>query len=208
MHQSDDKSNEPDPCQTRAIDYRSSSEQDIKRLQYGNRSCSERDTERLRYGYRIGLDRDWIWLPSVLNSLPNGITRDTQDNYHEIITEISQGQISLPKDFTWRSRGLPEALPYQATDRDAYRITYRRIKKQWPNGIPNWMRCLPRWPREVDRERTEAIIRMTFTEKRATETTKCRIKRWWNPHLQSGFPRAEARSYCGEYDHLLWKLMC
>jgi len=38
------------------------------------------------------------------------------------------------------------------------------------------------------------------------EPTKCRIKRCRNPHMQSGFPRVEARSYRGEYDHLLWSL--
>jgi len=36
-------------------------------------------------------------------------------------------------------RGLPGALPYQATDRDVYRMAYRRIKKLSPNGIPNLM---------------------------------------------------------------------
>ena len=40
------------------------------------------------------------------------------------------------------------------------------------------------------------------------DPTKCRIKRCRNLHMhvQSGFPRAEARSYHGEYDHLLWSL--
>jgi len=66
-------------------------------------------------------------------------------------------------------------------------------------------KCLPRWPREVNQERTEAIIRMTFT-KRATETlpnAESRDAEICRYNIQRGFPRAEARSYRGEYDHLL-----
>jgi hypothetical protein len=45
-------------------------------------------------------------------------------------------------------------------------------------GLPNDNReangysteAVYRWPREVDQEHTEAIIRMTFTEKQSTET--------------------------------------
>jgi len=55
---------------------------------------------------------------NILNSLMNGIKRDSQDNYQEMITAISHRRISLPKDFTWRSRGLPGALQYQATEQD------------------------------------------------------------------------------------------
>jgi hypothetical protein len=73
-------------------------------VQYNYRSSSERDTERPRYGYRIGPKGDRKSQPGVLNSLPNsipnGITRDSQDKYQEMMTEISQGQTSLPKDFT------------------------------------------------------------------------------------------------------------
>ena len=61
-------------------------------------------------------------------------------------------------------------------------------------------------PREVDRERTEAIIRMTFREKRATETlpnAESRVAEICICNVQSGFPRTEARFYHGEYDHLL-----
>jgi len=83
-------------------------------------------------------------------------------------------------------RGLPGALPYQATYRDAYRMAYRRIKNYprtayqtecgsilphdyWEaNGYST--EAVYRWPREVNQERTEAIIRMTSTGKRSTET--------------------------------------
>jgi len=165
-----------------------------------------------------------------MNSPPNGITRDSRDNYQEMITEISQRRISLRKDFTWRSRGLPGALPYQATDQDAYRMAYRRIKKQSPNGIPSWMptlhtRDLPKdyreanrysteaayrdGHREVNQERTKAMIRMTFTEKRSTETllnAELRDGEICKCNVLSGFPRAEARFYHGEYHRLLWCL--
>jgi len=33
-------------------------------------------------------------------------SRDSQDNYQEIITVISQRKMSLPKDFIWRSTEL------------------------------------------------------------------------------------------------------
>jgi len=60
--------------------------------------------------------------------------------------------------------------------------------------------------REVNQERTEPIIRMTFREKQATETipnTESRDAEICICNVQSGFPRAEARIYHGEYDHLL-----
>jgi len=41
-----------------------------------------------------------FWLLNIVNSLPTGITRDSRDNYQEMITEISQWRISLPEDFT------------------------------------------------------------------------------------------------------------
>jgi hypothetical protein len=60
--------------------------------------------------------------------------------------------------------------------------------------------------REVNQERTDAIIRMTFTEKRSTKTlpnAELRDGEICKCNVQGGFPRAEARSYHGEYDHLL-----
>jgi len=110
-----------------------------------------------------------------------------------MITEISQRRMTLLMDFTWRSRGLPWALQYQATDRDTYRIAYRMIKKLLLNGIPNWIPILVPGGlpndyqeangysteaayrdghREVDQEHTEVIIRMTFRKKRATDTLR------------------------------------
>jgi len=44
-----------------------------------------------------------------------------------MITYTSQGRMSMLKVFTWRSRGLPVAIPHQATDRDAYEIVYQRM---------------------------------------------------------------------------------
>jgi hypothetical protein len=55
-------------------------------------------------------------------------TEESTEWHQEMITEISQRRISLPKDFTWRPRGLPGVLQYQATERDAYQMAYRRIK--------------------------------------------------------------------------------
>jgi len=108
------------------------------------------------------------------------------------MTEISEQQISLPKDFTWRSnetitgsatvpsnwpRHLPNGIP--------------KNQQLSPKGIPNWIpnqltRGLPNdyrethgystetayqdGLREVDQEGTEAIIRMSFTEKQSTKT--------------------------------------
>ena len=84
-------------------------------------------------------------------------------------------------------RGIPGALPYPATDWDAYRMVYWRIKNYCRTAyrtecgsiLPNdyWeangytTEAVDRWPREVDQERTEAIIWMTTTEKRSTETS-------------------------------------
>jgi len=104
------------------------SKQDTEWLPHGYWRSLEWDTERLRYGYRIGPERDWIWPPNVLSSLPNGVTRESHVNYQEMITDISLQRISLLNDFTLRSRGFPGALPYQATDRDAYGMAYQRIK--------------------------------------------------------------------------------
>jgi hypothetical protein len=60
--------------------------------------------------------------------------------------------------------------------------------------------------REVNQERTEAVIRMTFTEKRSTETllnAELRDGEICKYNVQSGFPRAKARFYHGQYDRLL-----
>jgi len=60
--------------------------------------------------------------------------------------------------------------------------------------------------RDFNQDRTEAIIRMTFTEKRAAENLpnpKSKGAEICILNVQSGFRRAEARSYPGEYDHLL-----
>jgi hypothetical protein len=59
---------------------------------------------------------------------------------------------------------------------------------------------------EADQERTEAIIRMTFSKKRATETlpnAESRDAKICICNVQRGFPTAEGRFYHGEYDHLL-----
>jgi len=118
-------------------------------------------------------------------------------------------------------RGLPGAQPYQATDRDAYRMAYRRIKNYRRTAyrtecgtiLPNDYRETNGYSTEaayrdghseVDQERTEAIIRMTFTKKRSIETllnTASRDGEICIYNVQSGFPRAEALSYRGEYDH-------
>jgi hypothetical protein len=61
--------------------------------------------------------------------------------------------------------------------------------------------------REVNKQRTEAIVRMAFTEKRSTETlanTESRDAEICKCDVQSGFTRAEACSCHGEYDHLLY----
>jgi len=57
--------------------------------------------------------------------------------------------------------------------------------------------------REVNRERTEAIIRMTFTEKRSSETllnAESRDGEIYKCNVQSGFCRVEALLLHGEYD--------
>ena len=60
--------------------------------------------------------------PCVLN----GITKNCRDNYQEIITEILQRQISLPKDSHGdQTRGLRGAQPDKPTDGDVYRTRYR-----------------------------------------------------------------------------------
>jgi len=52
----------------------------------------------------------------------------------------------------------------KATAGDVYRMAYRRIKKPWPNGIPNVMpnhlaRGLPNDYQEANRYSTEAAYR-------------------------------------------------
>ena len=49
-----------------------------------------------KYGYRIGPEGDGKWQPRV----PNGMVNNSRGNYQEIFSEISQGQISPPMDFT------------------------------------------------------------------------------------------------------------
>ena len=65
-------------------------------------------------------------------------SRETAELITKEITEISQPRTSLRRTSHGdRMRELPGAVPYQATDRDVYRMAYRRIKKLSPNGIPN-----------------------------------------------------------------------
>jgi len=68
-------------------DYRSSSEPHTKQ-------DTKQDSKRLRYGYRIGPEGD--------RKLPLSI-----------ITEIPEPRISLPKDFTWRSKERITGSPTQ-----------------------------------------------------------------------------------------------
>jgi len=84
---------------------------------------------------------------------------------------MSQRRISLPKDFTWRSRGLPGALVYQATDRHDYRMEYCRIKNYRRTAYQTECGTIvPKEYRQANGYPTEAIIQMTFTEKQSTET--------------------------------------
>jgi len=60
--------------------------------------------------------------------------------------------------------------------------------------------------REFHQERTEAMIRMTFTKMRSTGTllnAQLRDGEICKCNVQSGFPREEARFNHGEYDRLL-----
>jgi len=78
-------------------------------------------------------------------------------------------------------------LNAQTTLREAYRDDYR----------------------DINQERTEAVIQMTSTEKQSIETLPNAESRYAEIcicNVQSGFPRAEAHSYHGEYDHLLRSL--
>jgi hypothetical protein len=57
--------------------------------------------------------------------------------------------------------------------------------------------------RELEKERTKAIIQMTFTDKRSPETllnTETRDGEIYKCNVQSSFPRAEALLLHGEYD--------
>jgi len=127
-------------------------------------------TEAFRTRYRMTA----IWLqnwPRRRSKMTTERTEYSTEWHQAMISEISQRRISLPKDFTWRSRGLPGALPYQATDRDAYQMAFRRIKNY--RGTAYWTECgttLPTDYREPNGYPTEAIIRVTFTEKQFTET--------------------------------------
>ena len=193
-----------------------------EREHHGYWSSSERDTKRLWYGYRISPKGDRKWSPRLVNSLLNGIRRDSRDNHQEQ-TEISQRRISLLKDFTWRSRGLPGALLYQATDRDTDQMPYLRIKNYRPMAYRTECGTIPPndyweanrysteavywWPREVDQECTEAIIRLASTEKRSTETLPDAESRdAGNPIWKAAFPEQKRApiavsmtTYCEAY---------
>ena len=61
-------------------------------------------------------------------------------------------------------RGLPGAQPDKATAGDVYRMAYQRIKRLWPNGIPNGIPNhltggLPNDYREANGYSTEAAYR-------------------------------------------------
>jgi len=96
-------------------------------------------------------------------------------------------------------------------------------QKLSPNGIPNWMRndstqwllrsqqifyrsCVLMAKRSRPRMHWSYHPTGFYWEAVHRDPTWCRIKRCRKPHMESGFPRAEARSYSGEYDHLLWSL--
>ena len=120
-----------------------------------------------------------------------------------------------------RMRGLPGALPYQATDQDAYRMANRSIKNYCRTAYRTECRTiLPNDYREANRYSTEAAYRDSQGKsadnvpKPSSECLlprsgppisywRCRIKRCRNPHMQSCFPRAEAHSFRGEYDYVL-----
>jgi len=53
------------------------------------------------------------------------------------------------------------------------------------------------------REQTEILLKLPTKMATAVhrDPTKRPINRYRNPHMQSGFQRAEAHSYHGEYDH-------
>jgi len=108
----------------------------------------------------------------------------------------------------WRTEGSRNyhrtayKTEYQTTITEAYQMT---TESQRIFAEAAYWDC----HREVNQERTEAIIRMTSTEKRSTETlpnAESRDAEICICNVQSGFPRAEARSYHGEYDHLLRSL--
>jgi len=94
----------------------------LKEWKYVFWSSSKWETKWLHNGYRHCPKRYGIWAPSILNSLLNSISSNSQLNSQEIVTEIKQCRISLLKDYTWRS-----------------------IKTLWLNGILNWIpNCLTR----------------------------------------------------------------
>jgi len=106
------------------------------KCKYEYRSNSERDSEWLRYRNPIGPGRNWIWLPNVLNSLPNGITKDSRENYQEMTTGISPRRILLSNNMThgeredfwqpYRTKPLIETLTKWCTEwwRDDHRTAY------------------------------------------------------------------------------------
>jgi len=110
--------------------------------------------------------------------------RDSHDNYQEMIPEISHWRISLPKDFIWRSRGVPGALPDQATDRDTYRMAYRRITNyRW---MAYWTECrtnLPNDYQEANGYSTDAAYRdcQEKSTKNAPKLSSEWLSRSWPP---------------------------
>jgi len=87
MHQSNDKSNEPDTCWLSA--YKA-----VEEVRF-------HQTERLQYGYSDGPVREWNLPPSIPKGLLPRITCNSPDNRQEVISEISQWQILLLMHFTW-----------------------------------------------------------------------------------------------------------
>jgi len=101
------------------------------------------------------MEQDWIWPLNILNGLPNDITRDSQDNYQEITTEMSQQLISLLKDITWKWEDYQE--PYSTTPLTKILTEWRKkatrnyhqmaCRTECQITIPKAYQCLPRSPR-------------------------------------------------------------
>jgi len=153
-------------CQTRVIH----SEQ----VQYCNQSSSEPDTDWLRHGYGIDPEVDRLSPPSVPSSLPNGIKTDSRDYDQEMITEISQWQISLRKDCTqWLNERItgsvpvPNHWPWRLPDGIANDPNYHQTAHQtecqntipeiYPLTTENQMDILPKLPTEMARARLTKV---------------------------------------------------
>jgi len=158
-------------------------------------------------------------------------SQETTETSTEVNTKSSLWQTSLPKDWTWRSNrritGSPSGQSRWQRCLLNSILENEETIAQWHTELTaeqsyqrpmNWLlqsqqmfhRCyLPRWPREVDQECTEAVRKITLTEKHSTETlrnaesTDAEIRKC---NVQSSIPRSEAHSSHGEYDHLLWCL--